>query len=204
MTSTRANATHAFLVGLWLAILQVVLFLSLQLLLSSAFETFLVVVLAWLIGVGVGVWLPAGRVHYLLLAVSGVAPYLVHALLEIAKFDTGLIWVHGILIAATALLAGQFFQQERSSFDRIGTLFFWENNGFTVGLVTAGLGMFLAGRTFLLVAPAIGSIAVAVSTASRVVLARRADATGRIAARGEASAPGYATPHDTSRDLRRA
>jgi len=177
MTCNKTSALHAFLIGTWLAVLQVVMFLSLQMLMSSGYQTFVVVVLSWLIGAGVGVWLPAGRWHYALLGVSGTAPYLLQGLLALRRFDTSLIWIHAVLIALTALLAGQFFQQERRRFARIGTLFFWENNGFTVGLMIAGIGVFLWGRTFLLVAPAAGFVLVIAS-----VMLRRQLSPTRVAA----------------------
>jgi hypothetical protein len=155
-----ASAAFVFDVGVWLAVLQVALFLSLELLLSSAFLTYVTVVFAWLIGAAAGVWLPRGRWTLVLLAASGAAPYLSLWLLRLAPFNTGLILVHGLLVAITALYAGQLYQQERSSFRQIGTLFFWENNGFIVGLIAAVLGFVLAGRSFLHAAPPLGLLAV--------------------------------------------
>ncbi len=156
MNSSPANILYVTMVGAWLAVLQVVLFLSLEMLLSSAVMTFLVVVFAWLIGAALGVWIPAGRYTALLMGISTAAPYTVYWLLELRPFDTSLIWLHGILVGLTALLAGQFFQQERKSFRNIADLFFWENNGFTFGLLFGGLGMFQWGRAFLVWAPACG------------------------------------------------
>jgi hypothetical protein len=154
------SIAYVFTVGVWLAVLQVVLFMSLEMLLSSAFLTYLVVVGAWLIGAVAGVWIPRGRWSAALPVAAGVAPYGVYALLLRYPFATPLIWAHGGLIALTALFAGQFFQQERTTFRRIGTLFFWENTGFIVGLIVGLVGVVLGGRTFIGAAPGIGLVVV--------------------------------------------
>ncbi len=162
-----AAAGFVFVVGLWLAALQVGLFLSLELLLSSAFLTFVVLLLGWLVGAAAGVWITDRRWTVPLLWASGLAPYASALLLRAAPYEVGLVWLHGVLIATTALFAGHIFQRERDSFERTGTLFFWENTGFTVGLVFAMLGFVLAGRVFLHAAPAVGLAVVLAIDAAR-------------------------------------
>ena len=154
------HPTLAVLVGLWLAALQISLFLSLQLLLSSAYLTFVVVILAWIVGGAIGVWVPAGRWTLPLMLVAGVSPYLSFGLLAIAPYNTSLMGLHGLLITMTALYAGHFFQQERQYYKHIGELFFWENNGFVLGLILGVLGFVFYGRPFLYAIPACGLIIV--------------------------------------------
>lgn len=155
------EASYVLLVGVWLAVLQVVLFCALEMLLSSAFLTYLVLVLAWLVGAGLGVWIRPGRWSAAWPVAAGAAPYGVYALLARYPFATPLVWAHGALIGVTALFAGQFFQQERTTFRRIGTLFFWENTGFTLGLIVGVIGVVLGGRAFIVAAPGVGLAIVA-------------------------------------------
>lgn len=150
----------ALVVGVWLATLQISLFLSLELLLSSAYLTFVVVILSWIIGGALGVWVPAGRWSLPLMLLAGLTPYASFGLLALSPYNTALIWLHGLLIMTTALYAGHFFQQERRRFDQIGDLFFWENNGFVLGLVVGVLGFVFYGRPFLYAIPLCGLIAV--------------------------------------------
>ena len=162
------NALYMFAVGGWLAVLQVVLFLSLVLLLSSAFLTFVTVTFSWLLGAAAGVWIPRGRWSRALLGASCLAPYVSMALLELAPFQTGLTAIHGLLAGVTALFGGQIYQQERESFRRIGALFFWENNGFVLGLILGVIGFVLFGTPFLYLAPALGlAVVVAVDQIRR-------------------------------------
>ena len=91
---------------------------------------------------------------------AGLAPYASFGLLALAAYDTSLIWLHGLLVITTALYAGHFFQQERQNFERIGDLFFWENNGFVLGLIAGVAGFIFYGRPFLYAIPLAGLIAV--------------------------------------------
>ena len=145
-----------FAAGVWLGLLQVGLFLSLELLLSSAFLTYVTVVLAWLVGAAAGVWIPRGGWTLALLAASALAPMVSLLLLQLAPYQTSFIWVHGMLVTATALYAGQLFQQERRSFAHVSMLLFWENNGFIVGLFAAVGGFVLFGRGMVYLSPILG------------------------------------------------
>ena len=161
------SAAFVSLAGVWLAVLQIVLFLSLQLLLSSAFVTYVVVVACWLAGAAIGVWIPRGPWSFALMVLSGLTPYASLALLAAAPYDTSLVLVHGGFVLVTALYAGQLFQQERQSFARVATLFFYENTGFVLGLVLGVVGFVLLGRGFLQAAPAVGLVTVALVAALR-------------------------------------
>jgi len=167
------SIVYVFTIGVWLAVVQVALFCSLEMLLSSALVTYLTIVCAWLVGAGLGVWIPRGRWSAVLMWLTGASPYLVYGLLAWHPFETSLIWVHGVLIGMIALFAGQFFQQERTTFQHVGALFFWENTGFTVGLILGVVGIMLGGRTFITVAPGVGCVVAVLLGMGRGRIARR-------------------------------
>ena len=150
------NAVYVFLVGAWLALVQVSLFHSLQMLLSSAAITWITLLLSWFMGASLGVWIRSSRATFPLFLLACMAPYAIQLLLSQYPFSLSLLTVYAPLIGATALFAGHFFQAERRTFPRIATLFFWENTGFALGLVCGVLGLVLQGRAFLLVAPFVG------------------------------------------------
>jgi len=167
------SVVYVFTVGVWLAVVQVALFCSLEMLLSSALVTYLTIVCAWLVGAGLGVWIPRGRWSVVLMWLTGAAPYLVYGLLARYPFETTLVWVHGVLIVGVALFAGQFFQQERTTFRQIGALFFWENTGFTIGLIVGVVGVMLGGRGFIAAAPIAGCAIVVLAGWARRLAVRQ-------------------------------
>ncbi len=156
------SKSFALLVGVWLASLQFSLFLSLQLLLSSAYVTYAIVIVSWIIGGALGVWIPPGRFSRILILMAGTTPYLSFWILAAFPYDTGTLAVHSLLVTITALYGGHFFQHFRHGFSRIGDLFFWENNGFILGLLVSLAGYIFWGRDFLQASPIIAMLPVLV------------------------------------------
>ncbi|MEW6279491.1 MAG: hypothetical protein AB1758_12755 [Candidatus Eremiobacterota bacterium] len=153
---------YAVAVGIYLACLQVAFFLSLQTLACSTALTFALVTAAWLVGSGAGVWLPA-RLHRVCLLVSVAAPWTSQVLLESFPYRLEWLPVHAALISASSVYAGVFFQALRSRFRTPGQLFFWENNGFVLGLALATLAAMQWGVDFVRSAPAAGLLLLAFS-----------------------------------------
>lgn len=154
------NALYAALMGSWLAALQVALFFALVTNLSSAFVSYAALLLFWLGGSAAGVWIRRPCTGLLIL-VSGTAPYALTGLLQWQPYSLTWLPAHGVLVAATALLAGHFFQAERTSFDRFGHLLAWETLGFCTGLVGSVTAVLrLGGVTFLHLAPGLGMLLV--------------------------------------------
>ncbi len=148
-------AVYAFLVGFWLAGLQVGLYMALQVRCTAALPSFLAVTSGWLAGSLVGLWLPR-RAAPLALGLAIVAPYLLLGWLERDKFRPDLLPAFTLLVALTGLYAGSFFRSELPAFASPGRLFFWENNGFLFGLGAASLAVLFWGLRVAWVWPAGG------------------------------------------------
>lgn len=127
---------YALSVGFWLAGLQVTLFLALQARCTATMPSFLAVTAGWLVGSLAGLWLARPRLG---LALGILAPLALRAWLESAPYRPELLPAYTLLVALSALYAGQFFRAERHAFRRPAQLFFWENNGFLLGLAVASL-----------------------------------------------------------------
>lgn len=135
---------YALLVGFWLAGQQVTMFLALQTHCTATVPAFMAATAGWLAGSLVGVWLPPRLARLGL--VSGVAgPLLLRAWLAQSPFQPGLLPAFTLVIAVSALYAGQFFRTEQGSFASPGRLFFWENNGFLLGLAAASVACLFYG-----------------------------------------------------------
>ncbi|MCE7871835.1 hypothetical protein DYH09_15855 [bacterium CPR1] len=135
---------YAFLVGFWLAGLQVSLFMALQVRCTAAFPSFLATTAGWLVGSLAGLWLPR-RGAPLALSLACLAPYLLLGWLERASFRPDLLPFFTLLVALTGLYAGSFFRSQLPAFSSPGLLFFWENNGFLLGLGASSLAILLWG-----------------------------------------------------------
>lgn len=134
----------ALLVGIWLAGLQVGMFLALQTWCTATLPSFLAVTAGWLAGSLVGLWLPR-RLAWLGIGLGIVAPLVLQAALRACPFQPGLLPVFTLLVVAAGLYSGQFFRSEQGAFARPARLFFWENNGFVLGLGGAGIACLFLG-----------------------------------------------------------
>ena len=153
------------LVGLLLGSLQTGLYFQLSFTLSSSFTTFLMVTLCWLIGSALGVRILQG-IHvalnvFLLLAL--LAYFACAVLLNTAPFNTQLWPLYAILIVVTGIYPGVFFARMGAIYNA-GSLFFRENNGFIVGLISSTLLFLLLGRVALWLMPILIAVLVCLSS----------------------------------------
>jgi hypothetical protein len=134
-------------VGILLGLLQSGLFFLLTFTLSSGFTTYLLITLCWLIGGVIGtIYVKNSTVSiHSLLVIMVLAYALCIWVVNINQFDTSLWPLYGFLISLAGLYPGVFFART-SKFIPARSLFFWENNGFILGLVTSGLIFMLFGR----------------------------------------------------------
>jgi hypothetical protein len=150
---------YPFLIGCLFGTLQTGYFLQLSFAFSSAAVTLFGITLGWLAGSGLGLWL-AGRprnhsARWLRYTFLSVGSYLLCGAL-LAHFPLQSAWlpVYGALVVASGVYAGWFFGTAGATWaGRIDRLFFWENNGFVVGLVLATILYLWVGRIALVVLP---------------------------------------------------
>lgn len=146
------------LVGFLLGLLQTGLFFQLTFTLSSSFRTFLMITVCWLLGSSAGIWV-AKRVHLHLNGFALLALFTYFAcavLLGLAPFNTQLWPIYGLLILLIGLYPGVFFVR-LGAFYTARQLFFRENNGFIIGLVTGTLLFLAFGRIALWGMPTIAA-----------------------------------------------
>lgn len=141
----------ATMTGLHLAVLQFCYFFLLLINVTSTYITYMTVVIAWMVGTVIGLWLPIGV--WASLAVGVVAYYAVWLLVLADPLSGTVLPVAALGVAVTGLWAGRFFVVLQPHFGRADRLFFHENNGFMVGIVGVFVGFTLLGRAFLLWAP---------------------------------------------------
>jgi hypothetical protein len=142
------------IVGLLLGFLQTGLFFQLSFTLSSSFRTFLMVVVCWLLGSVIGIRI-AKRVPLQLnglIVLAIVAYFGCVLLLGTAPFNTQLWTVYAVLIGVMGLYPGVFFAR-LGEYYSARELFFKENNGFLLGLVTGTILFLALGRAVLWVIP---------------------------------------------------
>ncbi len=153
------------LAGLLLGLLQTGLYFQLSFTLSSSYATFLMITVCWLVGSVVGIVL-AQRIRqglngFLLL---GLLTYFACALLlQAAPFNTQLWIVYAALIVGTGIYPGVFFVR-LGEYYSAGELFFKENNGFIVGLVSGTLLFMIVGRSVLWLLPVLVAALLSVCT----------------------------------------
>jgi hypothetical protein len=138
------------LVGILLGLLQTGLFFQLTFALSSSFRTFLLITICWLVGSALGIRIAnQARLHLNGFALLGMLAYFTCvALLGAAPFNTELWPVYAVFIMLTGLYPGVFFVR-LSEYYTVRHLFFRENNGFIVGLVSGTLLFLVMGRVAL-------------------------------------------------------
>jgi hypothetical protein len=135
------------LVGILLGLLQTGLFFQLTFTLSSSFRTFLMITVCWILGSAVGIYMAKSvRLHLNVFVLLGVLAYFTCVvLLGAAPFNTHLWPVYAVFIMLIGLYPGIFFAK-LSEYYTARQLFFRENNGFIVGLVSGTLLFLILGR----------------------------------------------------------
>ena len=145
---------YPFLVGLLLGWIQTGLFFQLTLTYSSGFTTYLMITLCWLVGSALGAYfgqrlpIPLVGLLIMMLSVYSVGGWIVNHF----PFNSQLWPLYGILIIMAGFYPGVFFARASTLFTA-RSLFFWENNGFIVGLVVCTILFMLIGRPILWVLP---------------------------------------------------
>jgi hypothetical protein len=150
---------YVFFIGVLLGLLQNGLFFQLSFTLSSSFTTYLLVTVCWLAGGALGAAIIARTKLplWFLLIVMLIAYAAVALMLLALPFDTRLWLVYAALIAAAGVYPGVFFARLTQHYP-VGGLFFWENNGFLLGMVGGTLLFIVAGRPALWIAPAVFAV----------------------------------------------
>ncbi len=154
-----------FAVGLLLGVLQTGLFFQLTFTLSSGFGTYLLITLCWLSGGALGSAFAARiPLTLYLLQVIMLAAYALCGLGVLAfPFNTQLVPLYAVLIGAAGVYPGVFFARMGARLSA-RMLFFWENNGFIVGLVVCTFAFMFGGRLVLWLLPAVLAVVVWVWT----------------------------------------
>lgn len=156
MNPHRPSLLYPFTVGLLLGLLQSGLFFQLTFTLSSGFGTYLLITLCWLAGSVIGVYFVQG----LSVSLRGLLVIMLFAYVACAwlvnnhPYDSRALPLYGALIVTAGLYPGVFFARAARAYTA-KTLFFWENNGFIIGLVSCSILFMLLGRLSLWVAPAV-------------------------------------------------
>lgn len=153
------------IVGMLLGLLQTGLYFQLSFTLSSSFKTFLMVTVCWLIGSVIGTQIaPQPRLklgHFIVLALT--AYFACAILLRVAPFNTQLWPVYAFLVVLTGLYPGVFFVRFAEHYSA-RKLFFKENNGFTLGLISGTIFFLLFGRIVLWMLPTLIAVLVMLCT----------------------------------------
>ncbi len=139
-------------IGLYFSVVQLSYFLLLQLNVSSTYITYMVVVIAWMIGIIVGLWWT--KLSTLAASVlSGVAYYLVFLLVSVSPLSMWTLFFASFGVLISGIWAGHFFVAYFSKMQQADILFFHENNGFLLGILFTIFGFSMHGNNFLLWGP---------------------------------------------------
>ncbi len=156
---------YAFFTGLYFAVLQFNFFLVLQINISSTYITYMTVVISWMVGAVLGLWLKGLRT--LLGVTTGLLSYYgVYLLIAYDPLSRSTLLLAALGVCLTGLWAGRFFTVMLPVFKQTDALFFHENNGFLVGVVTVFIGFTSFGRLFLAWAPLVCGAALLVGPGS--------------------------------------
>jgi hypothetical protein len=145
---------YPLVVGVLLGLLQTGLFFQLSFTLSSSIRTFLMITVCWLWGSVIGLRLPKQAVWQMnaFVVLALLAYFACVMLLAVAPFDTELWPVYALFIVIMGLYPGVFFSR-LGDYYTARTLFFWENNGFIMGMISGTLLFLLLGRSALWTLP---------------------------------------------------
>jgi hypothetical protein len=143
---------YAFLTGLYFSTLQFCYLILLQINISSAYLTYMVITVSWLTSSIIGLWLENLN-RNLGVGLGLFCYYSVYALVSNMPFSNLTLIVAAVGSGLTGLWAGRFFIFILHQYKQVDRIFFHENNGFWVGIVTFFLGFTLLGRPFVFWAP---------------------------------------------------
>jgi len=145
-------AFSAFITGWFFANLQFSYLMLLQINISSAYLTYMLITLAWMSGAITGLWVP--RLNMMFgVALGVVSYYMVALLLATQPFSLLTLPISAMGVALSGLWAGRFFVVMLDRFKTADRIFFHENNGFIMGGAAFFIGFTLLGRPFLMAMP---------------------------------------------------
>jgi hypothetical protein len=145
---------YAFLSGLYFSTLQFCYLILLQINISSAYLTYMIITASWLTGSIIGLWLE-NLDRNIGVGLGLFCYYSVYALVVNMPFSSITLFVAALGSGLTGLWAGRFFIFILAQYKQVDRVFFHENNGFWVGIIMFFLGFTLLGRAFVFWAPMI-------------------------------------------------
>ena len=143
---------YAFLTGLYFSTLQFCYLILLQINISSAYLTYMVITASWLTGSIIGLWVDKLD-RNVGVGLGLFCYYSVYALVSYMPFSSFTLVLSALGSCITGLWAGRFFIFILHQYKQVDRIFFHENNGFWVGIVAFFLGFTLLGRQYVLWAP---------------------------------------------------
>lgn len=157
MPKGMVRGMYPAVIGILLGLLQTGLFFQLSFTLSSSFRTYLMITVCWLVGSAIGVQFARQvefeRVQIIGLLFAALGAYFgCVLLLHAAPFNSQWWFIYALLVIVMGLYPGAFFVRLGKVYTA-RLLFFWENNGFIVGIIAGTLLFMLLGRSVLLFAP---------------------------------------------------
>lgn len=143
---------YAFLTGLYFSTLQFCYLILLQINISSAYLTYMVITASWLIGSIIGLWMK-NLDRNIGVGLGLFCYYSVYALVVNMPFSGFTLAVAALGAGLAGLWAGRFFIFILYQYKQVDRIFFHENNGFWMGIVMFFLGFTLLGRAYVFWAP---------------------------------------------------
>ena len=140
--------TYAFLTGLYFSTLQFCYLILLQINISSAYMTYMVITTSWLTGSVIGLWLD-NLDRNIGVGLGLFCYYSVYTLVSNIPFSSFTLILSAVGSCITGLWAGRFFIFILHQYRQVDRIFFHENNGFWVGIVSFFLGFTLLGRIYV-------------------------------------------------------
>ncbi|MBT6345219.1 MAG: hypothetical protein HOJ49_00630 [Nitrospina sp.] len=144
--------SYAFITGLYFSTLQFCFLILLQINISSAYLTYMIITGSWLAGSLVGLWMRSLNRH-LGVGLGLFCFYGVYALVTHLPFSGYTLAFSALGAGLAGLWAGQFFIFLLSQYKEVDRLFFHENNGFLLGIIIFFVGFTMLGREFVFWAP---------------------------------------------------
>ncbi len=141
----RRSIMVLLLAGLWFAWLQASFLFLLQTYFSASFQSYLLLVTAWIAGALAGVWITSSWTAWLWLSSCCSSATLTTIWLSQLALPLESTWC---LLFLCALPAGKLFRSQVNEWKNSGEMFFWEALGFTAGLPLATAFLMKLGTLF--------------------------------------------------------
>jgi hypothetical protein len=144
---------YFLLVGIYFALLQFSYFFLMSFNLSSSYLSYLAMVSSWVIGALVGLWLKNEKMERGLLLGSSLAYYVFLLVSFRLQFSNRLYFFFFVLVLISGVYSGYFFCRNSKRATKVKWLFFMENNGYILGMVSSFVLFTVLGVRFLYIAP---------------------------------------------------